>query len=54
LASEDIRAQLPDYTKRFEKVDIEWKEMMKDASEDPGVVDAATFDGREQLLHSFY
>lgn len=31
LASEDIRAQLPDETKRFEKVDTEWKDLMREA-----------------------
>jgi len=53
LQAEDIRAQLPDDTKRFEKVDTEWKEMMREAAEDPGVVSAATADGREEMLHSF-
>ena len=54
LASEDIRSQLPDDTKRFEKIDIEWKDMMREASEDPGVVAACTFDGREELLNNFF
>ena len=54
LASEDIRAQLPDQTKQFEKIDMEWKEMMREASEDPGVIVAATFDGREELLKEFF
>ena len=53
LASEDIRAQLPDDTKNFEKIDIEWKDMMRDAAEDPGVVVACTFEGRENLLNEF-
>jgi len=54
LASEDIRAQLPDETKRFEKIDIEWKDMMREASEDPGVIVAATYEGREELLNTFF
>ena len=53
LASEDIRAQLPEYTKRFEKVDIDWKALMADASEDPGVVLATNTEGREQMLAEF-
>jgi len=53
LASEDIRAQLPEYTKRFEKVDIDWKALMADASEDPGVVAATNTEGREGLLAEF-
>jgi len=54
LASEDIRSQLPDDTKRFEKIDIEWKDLMREACEDPGVVVAATFEGREELLNNFF
>jgi len=54
LASEDIRSQLPDDTKRFEKIDIEWKDMMREAAEDPGVVAACTFEGREELLNNFF
>lgn len=54
LASEDIRSQLPDDTKRFEKIDIEWKDMMREAQEDPSVVNACTFEGREELLNNFF
>jgi dynein heavy chain len=31
LASEDIRAQLPDDTRRFEQIDGAFKEMMREA-----------------------
>ena len=54
LASEDIRAQLPEDTKRFEKVDQEWKALMDEAQAEPGVVMASTADGREELLFSFF
>ena len=54
LASEDIRAQLPEDTKRFEKIDQDWKDMMRDATEEPGVVDCACREGREETLHSLY
>jgi dynein heavy chain len=54
LASEDIRAQLPDETKAFEKIDMEWKDMMREASEDPGVINASTADGREEQLNGFF
>jgi len=53
LGSEDIRAQLPEDTKRFEKVDNDWKDLMREAKEEPGVVLASTADGREELLMSF-
>lgn len=35
LASEDIRAQLPDDTKRFESIDSAFKDMMREACEEP-------------------
>ena len=54
LQSEDIRGQLPDDTKRFEKVDIEWKDLMRDAVENPQVVEACLAEGREELLNGFW
>lgn len=53
LASEDIRAQLPEDTKRFEKVDAEWKALMADGSDDPGVVAATNTEGRDKILEEF-
>ena len=53
LASEDIRAQLPEDTKRFEKVDAEWKGLMADASEDAAVVAATNTEGRDKILQEF-
>jgi len=53
LASEDIRTQLNEETKKFEKIDVEWKDMMREASEDNGVIVAATYEGRESLLNEF-
>ena len=52
LASQDIRAQLPDDTKRFESVDNEFKELMKDAQARPGVVECCSTEGREQSMTS--
>ena len=40
LASADIRSQLPDDTKRFEGIDAEFKELMKEAITEPNVVAA--------------
>jgi dynein heavy chain len=45
---------LPDDTKRFEKIDIDWKELMREANDEPGVVHAATLEGRDELLHTFH
>ena len=53
LDSEDIRAQLPEDTKRFEKVDSEWKGLMGDASDDPSVVNATNTEGRDKILEEF-
>ena len=53
LASEDIRAQLPEDTKRFEKVDAEWKGLMADANDDPTVVGATNTEGRDKILEEF-
>jgi dynein heavy chain len=53
LASEDIRAQLPDDTRRFEQIDGAFKEMMREAREEPGVIAACTYEGREELLNNF-
>jgi dynein heavy chain, axonemal len=54
LASEDIRAQLPDDTRRFEQIDGAFKEMMREAQAEPGVVEACTYEGREELLNNTY
>ena len=54
LASEDIRAQLPEDTKRFEKVDQDWKELMRDAVDEPGVVECSCREGREETLHTLF
>lgn len=54
LESEDIRAQLPDDSKVFESIDSAFKEMMREACEEPGCIHACTFDGREELLNDFF
>jgi len=54
LASEDIRAQLPDDTRRFEQIDNEFKELMREAREEPGVIVACTYEGREERLNTFF
>lgn len=33
---------------------MEWKDLMREASEQPGVIEAATFDGREESLNNFF
>jgi dynein heavy chain len=53
IESEDIRAQLPEATVTFQRVNEEWRELMIEASEEPGVIAAATADGRLEKLRSF-
>ena len=50
LTSEDIRAQLPEDTKRFEQVDSDFRELMRTVFEAPGVVEVCTFENREDVL----
>jgi len=50
LGSADIRSQLPDDSKRFEQVDMEFKETMLAIQAKPGVISCCTTDGREQVL----
>ena len=50
LASADIRAQLPDDTKRFEGIDAGFKELMKAAVDTPNVVESCTKEGRGESL----
>lgn len=46
LASADIRSQLPEDTKRFEGLDSEFKELMKDAVNEPNVINVTSVEGR--------
>ena len=52
LASEDIRMQLPEDTKRFEDVDKEFRELMNEVQANPQVVEACTNE-RKELLDSW-
>jgi dynein heavy chain len=52
LGSADIRAQLPDDTKRFESTDMEFKELMLTLQVKPSVVACCTFEGREDQLRA--
>lgn len=52
--SEDIQAQLPDDSRRFIAIDSSFREMMFEAREEPQVITACTWEGREELLTNFY
>lgn len=53
IESDDIRAQLPEATVAFQKVNEEYRELMIEASEEPGVIAAATAEGRLEKLRTF-
>ena len=50
LGSADIRAQLPEDTKRFEGIDQDFKELQKEAIGTPNCVICCTAEGRPELL----
>lgn len=52
MGSEDIRAQLPEDSKRFDAIDASYKALMKDASQTPNCVAVCTKEGLfEKLEH---
>ncbi|XP_059938624.1 dynein axonemal heavy chain 9 isoform X1 [Mesoplodon densirostris] len=50
IGSEDIRAQLPQDSKRFEGIDIDFKELAYDAHKTPNVVEATNKSGLYEKL----
>ena len=50
VGSADIRIQLPEDSKRFDAVDVDWKDLMKEATFVPNVVEACNTDGRLDRL----
>jgi dynein heavy chain len=54
LGSADIRTQLPEDTKRFEAVDSEFKELIRDLQAKSGALVSCRAEGREQSLHTMH
>ncbi|KAI9221923.1 dynein heavy chain and region D6 of dynein motor-domain-containing protein [Blastocladiella britannica] len=52
IGSEDIRAQLPEDSKRFDHIDKTYKSLMTDASKTPKAVDACTREGLFEMLEN--
>ena len=53
VGSADIRVQLPEESKRFEAVDLEWKDMMRDAPNQPNALEACcSVDGRLERIEA--
>ncbi|XP_005407434.1 PREDICTED: dynein heavy chain 17, axonemal [Chinchilla lanigera] len=52
IGSEDIRAQLPEDSKRFEAIDQEFKALMEDAVKTPNVVEATNKPGLYNKLEA--
>lgn len=53
IGSDDIKLQLPEQAKRFEGIDAQFKDMLREAAEDVNVVNCCTVDGRLTLLQNF-
>ena len=52
IGSEDIREQLPEDSKRFDRIDGEWKRLMEVAAETSNVIDVTSTPGRAEKLTS--
>jgi dynein heavy chain len=52
IGSADIRVQLPEDSKRFDGVDAEWKELMKEAVNETNAVVACNFEGRLERIEN--
>eukprot|EP00741_Cyanophora_paradoxa_P005992 tig00000955_g5810.t1 len=52
IGSADIRTQLPEDSKRFDAIDAEWKELMKEAHNQTNAVEACNVDGRGARLEA--
>ncbi|EKX52600.1 hypothetical protein GUITHDRAFT_157080 [Guillardia theta CCMP2712] len=50
VGSDDIRMQLPEAAKRFEKIDQAWSKIMQETHKERNVVKACCVDGRLELL----
>ncbi|ORY39399.1 hypothetical protein BCR33DRAFT_720231 [Rhizoclosmatium globosum] len=50
MGSEDIRAQLPEDSKRFDGIDSKYKELMQEACKTPNAVEACTKEGLYDTL----
>ena len=51
VGSEDIRLQLPEEAKRFDRIHTTFKKIMSDTNKNPSVLEACTADGRLEALH---
>eukprot|EP00899_Mesostigma_viride_P018540 jgi/Mesvir1/26688/Mv20468-RA.1 len=52
VGSDDIRLQLPEEAKRFDRIDKAWKKIMADTAKNTNVLDACSVDGRLDQLSS--
>ena len=50
IGSDDIRLQLPEEAKRFDKIDKTYKKIMADTSKNSSVLEACSVDGRLEML----
>mmetsp|Transcript_13737 Transcript_13737/g.31794 ORF Transcript_13737/g.31794 Transcript_13737/m.31794 type:complete len:4493 (-) Transcript_13737:49-13527(-) len=52
VGSADIRVQLPEDSKRFDGVDAEWKELMKEAQFNLNVIESCNMEGRLERIEA--
>ena len=50
VGSDDIRMQLPEEAKRFDKIDKTFKKLMVDTAKNPNVLECCSFNGRLEML----
>jgi dynein heavy chain len=50
IGSADIRVQLPEDSKRFDGIDAQWKDLMKEAVNETNAVLACNFEGRLDII----
>lgn len=52
IGSADIRVQLPEDSKRFDAINLDFQELMRGAPDITNVVDACNMDGRQERLEN--
>lgn len=54
IGAEDIRHQLPDAAKRFDRLDSAWQKIMTETAKNPVALEACSVEGRTAQLHEIY
>jgi dynein heavy chain len=54
VGSEDIRLQLPEEAKRFDRIHTNFRKIMSDTQKNPNVLDSCTAEGRLEALDALF